>query len=167
MQTGQTQTAQMQAAKSDASLAAMNFIEPGGIPIAAVQFPEQAYPGSDFASASFGVSVNQTLDALRCAQFSSPAGSREVPQEAIPASSREKASEARMEEEDVSAGDTQAKYYHLFTGGSCYEFQLAVRTLPEAAAIGRVPVNRDQVFSRLQKILASVTILGRRAMAGE
>jgi hypothetical protein len=158
---------QTQLANSDTGLAPMNFVEPGGVTIAEVQLPEQVYPGTDFASAAFGVSVNPSLDALRCSQFPPPTDSGEVVREPLVGLSALKGGETRMAEDFVSAGNTQAKYYHLFAGETCYEFQLAVRTRVEEDSGDRVAVNRNEVFSKLQKILASVTILGRRGLVGE
>jgi len=37
----------------------MDFVQPGGVALAAVALPESAYPNSDLASAFFGVSVNK------------------------------------------------------------------------------------------------------------
>jgi hypothetical protein len=50
----------------------MNFTQPGGVALAAVALPESAYPNSDLASAFFNVSVNKTLTADQCGEFSFP-----------------------------------------------------------------------------------------------
>jgi hypothetical protein len=50
----------------------MNFVEPGGVALAAVELPETNYNNTDFSSAFFNVSVNKTLTADQCSQFSVP-----------------------------------------------------------------------------------------------
>ena len=51
-----------------------------------------------------------------------------------------------------------AKYYHAFNNGACYEFALGIAT--DAEGNGKVeeitPVDRDMVFAKLEKILATV-----------
>jgi hypothetical protein len=50
----------------------MNFIEPGGIALAAVELPETGYVNTDFSSAFFNVSVHKTLTADQCNEFAVP-----------------------------------------------------------------------------------------------
>lgn len=50
----------------------MNFVEPGGVALAAVELPETSYANTDFSSALFNVSVNKSLTADQCGQFSVP-----------------------------------------------------------------------------------------------
>ena len=50
----------------------MNFVEPGGVALAAVELPETNYANTDFSSAFFNVSVNKTLTADQCSQFAVP-----------------------------------------------------------------------------------------------
>jgi hypothetical protein len=54
----------------------MNFVEPGGMALAAVELPESGYANTDFSSAYFNVSVNKTLTAERCSEFAVPSRSR-------------------------------------------------------------------------------------------
>src|SRR4029077_16816365 len=48
----------------------MNFVQPGGVALAAVAVPESVYPKSDLALAFFDVSVNKSLTAEQCGNFS-------------------------------------------------------------------------------------------------
>ena len=57
-------------------------------------------------------------------------------------------------ENTVEQSDT--KYFHTFQNGSCYEFALGLQTAEPIDGID--PVNRDEVFAKLEKILASVKI---------
>jgi len=51
---------------------AMNFAEPGGVALAAVELPETGYANTDFSSAFFNVSINKALNADQCSQFAVP-----------------------------------------------------------------------------------------------
>jgi hypothetical protein len=52
---------------------------------------------------------------------------------------------------------SDAKYFHVFQNGACYEFALNLTTV--ASEDGLIKhVNRDRVFDRLEKILATVKI---------
>ena len=50
----------------------MNFVQPGGIALAAVELPETNYVNTDFSSAFFNVSVHKTLSADQCTEFAIP-----------------------------------------------------------------------------------------------
>jgi len=50
----------------------MNFVQPGGVALAAVELPETNYINTDFSSAYFNVSVNKTLSADQCGEFAVP-----------------------------------------------------------------------------------------------
>ena len=50
----------------------MNFVEPGGVALAAVELPETGYLNTDFSSAFFNVSVNKALNADQCNEFAVP-----------------------------------------------------------------------------------------------
>ena len=52
---------------------------------------------------------------------------------------------------------SDAKYFHVFQNGACYEFAVNVTTM--ASEDGLIKhVDRDKVFDRLEKILATVKI---------
>ena len=50
----------------------MNFVQPGGVALAAVELPETSFTNTDFSSAFFNVSVNKTLTADQCTEFAVP-----------------------------------------------------------------------------------------------
>ena len=58
---------------------AMNFVQPGGVALAAVELPETSYANTDFSSAFFNVSVNKNLTADQCTEFAVPQA-KQVPQ---------------------------------------------------------------------------------------
>lgn len=51
----------------------MNFVQSGGVALAAVELPETNYVNTDFSSAFFNVSVNKSLTADQCSEFAVPA----------------------------------------------------------------------------------------------
>jgi len=217
----------------------MNFVQPGGIALAAVELPETGFANTDFSSAFFNVSVNKTLTADQCDQFAVPAPKIETaataadtgsqpassatgsdsattassaqsnstpsvaqaggePSNSNPtdvattaASSDQKADgksdgnagsksdvktaasvqtdsgsklmlgnlELRATEAVSGEGTRQsdAKYFHVYQNGACYEFALNVTTIASQDGLMK-HVNRDRVFDRLEKILDTVKI---------
>jgi hypothetical protein len=51
---------------------AMNFVQPGGVALAAVELPETGFANTDFSSAFFDVSVHKSLTADQCNEFAVP-----------------------------------------------------------------------------------------------
>jgi hypothetical protein len=147
----------------------MNFVQPGGVNVVTVDLPKNSYPHTDLASASFNVSVNPTLTAEQCSQFAllQPA-STDKP--AILPAKVKLAGMDLLSIEAVSGPETSqsdAKYYHAFVNGACYEFALGLSTQAQAKDKDAEPhenedpasaVNRTAVFHRLQSILATVKI---------
>ena len=56
-----------------------------------------------------------------------------------------------------STNRSEAKYYHVFENGACYEFAMALATDVNSANETK-PVDREAVFGNFQKILASLKI---------
>ncbi|MGA8437339.1 MAG: hypothetical protein WB762_05775 [Candidatus Sulfotelmatobacter sp.] len=157
----------------------MDFVRPGGVALAAVSLPDSEYPNSDLASAFFNVSVHKTLSADQCGQFSVPQPNPAAPadptvqataQLATPPISKLMIGDMELQSSETTAGgqttngprEEASKYYHVFQNGACYEFALKVATtesnsLPTTESTSK-PVNRDEVFARLEKILATVKI---------
>ena len=135
----------------------MNFAQPGGATIAAVELPKDAYPDTDFASGFFNVSVHSKMTAEQCSQFAFP----ETTGNAAATPVKVKMGSSEFSEIESSAGDetnqADAKYYHVFQDGACYEFALGIQTARDRD--GEVPqVDRQQVFNRLKRILTTVKI---------
>src|SRR6202045_4735307 len=143
----------------------MNFVQPGGIALAAVAVPESAYPKSDLTAAFFNVSVNKTLTADQCSQF---LGSQEKPAspeaalvQAAPQQSKPMIGDMELQSVETLTTDgsreQESKYYHVFENGGCYEFAMRVATGVETDEGGK-HVDRGEIFKRLEKILATVKI---------
>ena len=172
----------------------MDFTQPGGMALAAVALPDGFYPNSDLASAFFNVSVNKSLTADQCGEFSVPQPNPAAPADpAIQATAQvstpvsgQPMSKLPMSKlmigdlelqstENSASGDSgsgtreaTSKYYHVFENGVCYEFALQVATnTPKVETSGETTpateattkhVDREEVFKRLEKILATAKI---------
>ncbi len=142
----------------------MNFVHPGGVTLAAVTMPRNSYPGTDFKSGFVNVSVNPGMTSEACAQFSFPepsTGTDVAPQVKI---GPVKIGTIEFHQVENSSGATMkeadAKYFHVFSNGACYEFALGIGTHGDGnSTVEDVqPVDRQMVFAKLEKILATVKL---------
>src|SRR5579862_1344992 len=155
------------------TLVPMDFLQPGGVALATVAIPEGAYPKSDLAAALFEVSTNRSLTVEQCGQFATTQSGSAVPESTPtgqsaatepPAMQPAKLIIGNMElgsAETESAAENRketSKYYHVFENGMCYEFALKIATTGVEPDEGGKRVDRDEVFKRLEKILATVKI---------
>lgn len=62
----------------------MNFVQSGGVALAAVELPETGFINTDFSSAFFNVSVHKSLSADQCSEFAVPQSKAEAKSEAAP-----------------------------------------------------------------------------------
>src|ERR1700683_1925 len=169
---------------------AMNFIQPGGVALAAVELPETGFANTDFSSAFFNVSVHKTLTADQCSEFAVPQPKIAMrvpstdsastasatpatvpvstPETTTPSPDSQPASNSKLMVGDLELRSTEAvsgegtrqsdsKYFHLFQNGACYEFALNLTTVASEDGVMK-HVDRDKVFGRLGKILATVKI---------
>jgi hypothetical protein len=142
----------------------MNFVEPGGTTISAIELPRKLYAGTNFNAAFFNVSVNSKMTSEECGQFAFPETSnRETDPVAISKTkigpTEFKAVEAFA---DTETNQADVKFYHVFQNGSCYEFTLGLETAagadsddPKPAA---KPVDSNEVFRQLNWMLSTVKI---------
>ena len=149
-----------------ASPVPMNFVQPGGVALAAVELPETSFPDTDLSSAFFNVSVHKTLSAEQCEEFSvpqpRPSSSADPSAQTTSQFSRLMLGDMELHGTEAVAGEgprqSDAKYFHAFQNGACYEFALNVTTNAAEIDGGMKHVDRDKVFDRLEKILATVKI---------
>ena len=142
----------------------MNFVQAGGSSVAAIELPKNMYPGTDFNSAFFSVSVNPELSESECGQFAFPLTLHPENEPGSPSKTKIAGAEFSMVE-DFGIGDNPAtdeqepnlKYYHRFENGNCYEFTMGVSITPQTGDDVK-PVNREQVFHKLEQILATVKV---------
>jgi hypothetical protein len=140
----------------------MNFLQPGGTALAAVELPETSFPSTDFDSAFFDVSVNKTLTADQCEQFTVPRPKPSDPAATSPQPSKLMIGDMELHGAEAVAGEgprqSDSKYFHVFQNGACYEFALNVTTNASQIEAGMKHVDRDKVFARLANILSTVKI---------
>jgi hypothetical protein len=138
----------------------MNFVQPGGSAVAMVAVPSTTYPGTDLTTAFFHVNVNRSLSEQECSQFAF-VDTRNPDGEPMDAEKLQVGS-TYMEKTSNFAGDAmkqgETQYYHRYENGSCYEFVLGLGTAGYGTDEGVVAINHDDVFAKLEKILASVKI---------
>jgi hypothetical protein len=138
----------------------MNFVQPGGVAVATVALPASSYPGTDFASAFFNVNVNRSVSEQECAHFAF-VDTRNADGEPVDAEKVKIGSTDMEMTSDFSASamkQAETQYYHSYENGACYEYVLGLGTAGYGAKDGIDPVNRDEVFAKLEKILATVKI---------
>jgi len=153
-------TAQPQLAAVSRNEAPMNFVQPGGVTVATVVLPGGSYPGTDFASAFFNVNVNRSVSEQECAHFAF-VDTRNADGEPVDAEKVKIGSTDMEMTSDFSANaikQAETQYYHSYENGACYEYVLGLGTEGFATEGGIEHVNRDEVFAKLEKILASVKI---------
>jgi hypothetical protein len=136
-----------------------NFVQPGAVSVAAIELPRSSYPGTDFTSAYFGMSVNSSLSQEQCEQFAFPKSEHPENEPGSVSKVKIAGTEYAMVE-DLGGSDKQEshlKYFHHFENGNCYEFSMGLGTADDTVA-GLKPVNRSLVFGRMEQILASVKL---------
>ena len=136
-----------------------DFIQPGGVTVAAIEMPRSSYPGTDFTSAFFSVSVNSSLSKDQCQQFAITKSEQAENELGVPANVKLGGTDFTMVENfgDSAKKEPRMKYFHHFENGNCYEFGMGLGTVDDNVA-GLKPVNRSLVFGKLEQILASVKL---------
>jgi hypothetical protein len=134
----------------------MNFVQPGGTTLAAVELPRNAYPGADISSAFFTVSVNPNLSEAECTQFSSSDSSGPGDDPAPDPTVKMGSMEFSQIEETLK--DSDSKYYHIFQNGTCYEFGLGLGNAVDGDKPQLTEAEYGKVFDKLDKIFATVKI---------
>ena len=138
----------------------MNFVQPGGVAVATVALPGGSYPGTDFESAFFNVNVNRSVSEQECAHFAfvdtRNADGEPVDAEKVKIGSTDMEMTSNFSASAIKQAETQ--YYHSYENGACYEYVLGLGTAGYGAKNGIEPVNRDEVFAKREKILATVKI---------
>jgi hypothetical protein len=134
----------------------MNFVQPGGTNVVAVELPRDSYPGADITSAFFSVNINPNLSPEECSQFASSEPS-DLEDGAVPAA-KVKVGNMEFDEMEDTLQQADAKYYHVFQQGACYEFGLGMGTGKDGS-MDQIPAETyNHVFDKLEKILSTVKI---------
>jgi hypothetical protein len=134
---------------------AMNFADPGGETLTTLVLPGTR------ASSYFKTSVNRGVTAEQCNKFATVPEPTEAttnpPVDAdddsiVPAKTNILGVEFAKTESFTD--QSEARYYHHFENGACYEFALGVEDAPGTTK----PVDHLQVFDKLERILTTVKI---------
>jgi len=141
---------------------AMNFVDPNGETLTTLVLPGTR------ASSYFKVSVDKTLTEEQCGKFAT------TPElaEAAPNPPVDTNDDSIMPEKTNVLGvafskaenvtdQSEARYYHHFENGACYEFALGVEDAPNTTK----PVDHLQVFDKLERIMTTVKIKTEQAPA--
>ncbi len=136
-----------------------DFTQPGGVRVAMIVLPRSSYPGTDFTSGFFSVSVNSSVTKDQCEQFAFPKNEHPETEPGSVSKVKMNGVEYAMVEDFGSSEkkEPHRKYFHHFENGNCYEYGMGVGTVDDNLA-GLKPVNRSLVFGRLEQILASVKV---------
>lgn len=138
----------------------MNFVQSGGVAVAAVELPRGSFPGTDYHDAFFTISVNRQLSEAQCSQFSAveeqSADDESVAPRTINIGGQDFAETSTFN--GKSTEQAYARYYHRYDNGICYEVALGVQTAGYGVVDGITAVDRDDVFAKLEPMLASVKI---------
>lgn len=138
----------------------MNFVDGSGISVVAVELPRGLYPGTDYRDAFFTVNVNRNLSEAQCSQFAF-VDSSDSDEEPIAPTTVNFGGQVYSQ---TSAFDGKAfeqaygRYYHVYNNGACYEMALGLETAGYGAVDGITPVDRDEVFHKLEAMLSSVRL---------
>ncbi len=160
LSSGDKVSADVANAKQESKATSMNFAQPGGVVVATVALPASSYPGTDFASAFFNVNVNRSVSEQECSHFAF-VDTRNADAEAVDAEKVKVGSTDMTMTSDFSASavkQVETQYYHDYEGGACYEYVLGLGTEGYGSDDSIKHVDRDQVFDKLEKILATVKI---------
>jgi hypothetical protein len=134
---------------------AMNFTEPGGETLTTLVLPGTR------ASSYFKASVNKGVTAEQCSKFATTPEPTETstnpPVDAeddsiVPVKTNILGVEFAKAESVTE--QSEARYYHHFDNGACYEFALGVADAPGTTK----PVDHLQVFDKLERIMTTVKI---------
>jgi hypothetical protein len=134
---------------------AMNFSEPGGVTLTTLVLPGTR------ASQYFKASVNKGMTVEQCSKFATAPEQTEVatnpPVDAsddsiVPVKTNILGVEFAKAESITDL--SEARYYHHFENGACYEFALGVADAPGTTK----PVDHLQVFDRMERIMTTVKI---------
>jgi hypothetical protein len=167
---------------------AMNFVQPGGLALAAVELPESSFANTDFSSAFFNVSVHKTLNADQCAEFAvpqpkvvTPPATEAATQPAMQAMAQTTTQSATAPASDsqfastskLMLGDLELRGTEAVSGEGTRQsdskyfhvfqngacYEFALNVTTAASEDGVMKhVDCDKVFDRLEKILATVKI---------
>jgi len=140
----------------------MNFVEPGGVALAAVELPETGYVNTDFSSAFFNVSVHKTLTADQCNEFAVPQPKVADSSAASAATSAAAPAEAASAPATTSEAQATAQPAAATTAAST-----ETATAAKAAATDTASSPAAESASGSKLLLGDMELRGTEAVSGE
>ena len=134
---------------------AMNFVQPGGVVLAAVELPETGFANTDFSSAFFDVSVHKGLTADQCSQF------------AVPQSKAPVATTAVVEQPKVEAAPAQTASTPATIGATAETKTDTTKTVvgESSASVTASPAQVEPQGSKL--LIGDMELRATEAVSGE
>jgi hypothetical protein len=134
-----------------------SMADPGEVPLATLQMPQNLYPGTDFSDGYFSVSANGRLTDAACQQSVVTNEDSKLMTEKI------NGLEFHWTENSSSEGLNRFSWrtYAAFVNGTCYQAQYGFEKAAALVSEDKVAskdVKSAQVFGRLQTILSSLKI---------
>ncbi|HEY1937449.1 MAG TPA: hypothetical protein VGJ33_05920 [Candidatus Angelobacter sp.] len=135
----------------------MNFSEPGGETLTTLVLPGTR------ASSFFKASVIKGVSAEQCSKFATTPEPEQTEASTNPPVDAEDDSimpvksnilGVEFAKTESVTDQSEARYYHHFENGACYEFALGVEDAPSTTK----PVDHLQVFDKLERIMTTVKI---------
>lgn len=141
-------------AEGDASLRPKSDGHDGQMTLARIDIPKGFYPGTDYESGYFTLSLDQEMSSQQECE-----ASLVVPKGGKLETLTTNGGEFRWVESESGGGGqaTKLRQYVTFSNGTCYELELGVKTRNEDGLAREV--NPDKVLGRLDDILWTVKIL--------
>lgn len=139
---------------------AMNFVQPGGVALAAVELPETGFANTDFSSAVFDVSVHKGLSADQCSEFA-------VPQSKAPVATTAVVEQPKVEAAPAPTAPTPATDTTKSAGGDS-STATASATPATSASPAPVAASPDQNEAQGSKLLiGDMELRATEAVTGE
>ena len=136
----------------------MNFAAAGGKTLATIEVNDTFYPGTDLKAAFVNVSVNPAISGEKCSEFSVPVDAEGATRPASSVTVGENQFMFAEDFDEMNAEQPIARYYHKYENGNCYEFALGISTDRNDTKEEVRAIDRDAVFEKLEKIVASAQI---------
>ncbi len=145
---------------------AMNFVQPGGVALAAVELPETGFANTDFSSAFFDVSVHKGLTAEQCDEFAVPQSKAPVATTAVVEQPKVEAVPAQTAPAPVTTSSTTSDTTKPAVGDS--SATSATETPMTTASSAPVTASPAQVEPQGSKLLiGDMELRATEAVTGE
>jgi hypothetical protein len=148
---------------------AMNFVQPGGVALAAVELPETGFANTDFSSAFFDVSVHKSLSADQCSEFAVPqpksSQTASAPVEPMPAQATPMVAASDTNKRDQGKSDTTKPTAATDAAPAPVATAQVETPKPEVTATPSVQTQSEPQGSKL--LIGDIELRATEAVSGE